>query len=45
VPAYRNALRERPSVGQVVVPDYARIFRTYLAERGSHLSRQMTMTR
>jgi len=41
VPAYRAALAERTSVRQAVVPDYARIFREYLSERGSHLSRRM----
>ena len=41
VPAYRAALAERASVREVVVPDYARIFRQYLSERGSHLSRLM----
>jgi glutathione S-transferase len=41
VPAYRAALAERASVRQVVVPDYAEIFRRYLSERGSHLSRLM----
>jgi glutathione S-transferase len=41
VPAYRAALAARPSVSQVVVPDYAQRFRTYLSERGSHLSRLM----
>jgi len=38
VPAYRAALAERPSVRQAVVPDYAPIFRQYLAERGSYLA-------
>lgn len=41
VPAYRAALAERASVRKVVVPDYARRFRQYLSERGSHLSRLM----
>ncbi|AKF09524.1 glutathione S-transferase family protein [Sandaracinus amylolyticus] len=41
VPAYRASLAARPSVAQAVVPDYARIFHVYLAERGSHLSRLM----
>lgn len=41
VPAYRAALAERASVRQVVVSDYAQIFRQYLSERGSHLSRLM----
>jgi glutathione S-transferase len=40
-PAYRAVLAERASVRQAVVPDYARIFRQYLSERGSHLSRLM----
>lgn len=39
VPAYRAALAERASVRQVVVSDYAEIFRQYLSDRGSHLSR------
>ena len=41
VPTYRAALAGRASVRQVVVPDYAEIFRRYLSERGSHLSRLM----
>ncbi len=41
VPAYRAVLAERTSVRQAVVSDYARIFRRYLSERGSHLSRLM----
>jgi glutathione S-transferase len=41
VPAYRTALAERASVRQTVVSIYAQIFRKYLAERGSHLSRLM----
>jgi glutathione S-transferase len=41
VPAYRAALAERGSVRQAVVADYAQIFRRYLSERGSHLSRLM----
>jgi glutathione S-transferase len=41
VPTYRAALAARPSVQNVVVPDYAAIFRQYLSERGSHLSRLM----
>jgi glutathione S-transferase len=41
VPAYRAALAERASVRQVVVSDYAKRFRQYLSERGSHLSRLM----
>lgn len=41
VPAYRAALAERASVRQAVVSDYAELFRQYLSERGSHLSRLM----
>lgn len=41
VAAYRAALAARASVRQVVVPDYAQIFRQYLSQRGSHLSRLM----
>jgi glutathione S-transferase len=41
VPAYRAALAERASVQQVVVSDYGELFRQYLSERGSHLSRLM----
>ncbi len=41
VPAYRAALAGRASVRQAVVSDYAGIFRQYLSERGSHLSRLM----
>jgi glutathione S-transferase len=41
VSAYRAALAGRASVRQVVVSDYAKIFRQYLSERGSHLSRLM----
>lgn len=41
VGTYRAALAERPSVRQAVVSDYAQIFRQYLSERGSHLSRLM----
>jgi glutathione S-transferase len=41
VPAYRAALAERASVRQAVVPEYAEVFRQYLSERGSHLSRLM----
>jgi glutathione S-transferase len=40
-PAYRAALAERASVKQAVVSDYAQLFRRYLSERGSHLSRLM----
>ena len=39
VPAYRRALAERPSVRQAVAPSYGQVFRQYLLERGSHLSR------
>jgi len=39
VPVYRATLAERASVRQAVVPDYAEIFRQYLSDRGSHLSR------
>lgn len=39
VPAYRRALAERPSVRAAVVPHYEQVFRQYLLERGSHLSR------
>lgn len=42
VAAYRAELAARPSVRGAVVADYAAIFRQYLSERGSHLSRQMT---
>lgn len=41
VPAYRAALAERASVRQAVVSDYAELFRQYLCERGSYLSRLM----
>jgi glutathione S-transferase len=41
VSAYRAALAERGSVRQAVVSDYAHLFRRYLSERGSHLSRLM----
>jgi glutathione S-transferase len=41
VSAYRAALAERASVRQAVVSDYAEVFRRYLSERGSHLSRLM----
>jgi len=41
VPAYRVALAGRASVRQAVVSDYAQLFRQYLSERGSHLSRLM----
>jgi glutathione S-transferase len=39
VPAYRRALAERPSVRQAVASNYGEVFRQYLRERGSHLSR------
>jgi glutathione S-transferase len=39
--AYRAALGERASVRQAVVSDYAQLFRQYLSERGSYLSRLM----
>jgi glutathione S-transferase len=39
VPSYRRALAERPSVRHAVVPNYGQVFRQYLLERGSHLSR------
>ena len=39
VPAYRRALAERPSVRQAVGSNYGQVFRQYLQERGSHLSR------
>jgi glutathione S-transferase len=39
--AYRAALRQRPSVREVVVPDYAERFRRYVAARGSYLSSAM----
>ena len=42
VPSYREALAERASVRQVVVPDYSQRFRQYLAERGSHLAGLIT---
>jgi glutathione S-transferase len=38
---YRAAVAKRPSVQQVVVPDYADRFRRYLLERGSYLSALM----
>lgn len=38
---YRAALAGRASVRQAVVSDYAELFRQYLSERGSHLSRLM----
>lgn len=41
MPAYRAALAERASVRQAVVPNYGDLFRRYLSERGSHLSRLM----
>ncbi len=39
VPSYRRALAERPSVRQAVGSNYGQVFRQYLLERGSHLSR------
>jgi glutathione S-transferase len=39
--AYRVALRQRPSVREVVVPDYSERFRRYVAARGSYLSSAM----
>jgi len=42
VPTYRDALAKRPSVQQVVIPDYAQHFWKYLSERGSYLSRLMS---
>jgi glutathione S-transferase len=39
--AYRAALRRRPSVREVVVPDYAERFHRYVATRGSYLSSAM----
>ena len=39
VPIYRRALAERPSVRQAVSSNYGQVFRQYLLERGSHLSR------
>ncbi len=45
VPAYRASLAERASVRQAVVSDYAELFRQYLSERGSHLSRLMQQGR
>lgn len=41
VPSYRHALAERPSIRGAVVPNYGQIFREYLLERGSHLSRAL----
>jgi len=41
VRAYRAALAERASVRQAVVSNYAQLFRQYLSERGSYLSRLM----
>ncbi len=41
---YRAALTERQSVQRVVVADYAQRFESYLAGRGSHLSRLMART-
>ena len=40
--AYRRALGDRPSVRDAVVPDYAAVFKRYLEQRGSHLSRIMS---
>lgn len=39
--AYRAALRQRPSVREVVVPDYAERFGRYVVTRGSYLSSAM----
>lgn len=39
VPLYRRLLAERPSVRNIVVPQYGQVFRQYLLERRSHLSR------
>jgi glutathione S-transferase len=39
VPTYRRALAERASVRHAVVPNYGQVFRQYLLERGSQLSR------
>lgn len=41
VPSYRRALMERPSVRNAVVSNYGQVFRQYLLERGSHLSRAL----
>ena len=45
VAAYRQALAERPSVRAAVAPDYAAVFENYLEQRGSQLSRIMTLRR
>jgi glutathione S-transferase len=37
--AYRHSLAARPSVRAAVVPDYGRVFLSYLSERGSHMAR------
>lgn len=42
VSSYRRALAERPSVRDAVVPNYGQIFRQYLIERGTHLSRTLS---
>lgn len=41
VPAYRRALAVRPSVRDAVAAGYGEVFRRYLLERGSQLSRLM----
>jgi len=43
VAAWRTALAERPSVQGAVAPDYPARLRTFLARRGSHLSRMMAL--
>jgi len=41
VRAWRNALAQRPSVKQAVVPEYPQLLRRFLLERGSELSRRI----
>jgi glutathione S-transferase len=42
VPAYREALAARATVRDAVVPSYGSVFRQYLLERGSELSRLLS---
>jgi glutathione S-transferase len=42
VQSYRRALAERQSVCNAVVANYGQVFRQYLLERGSHLSRMLS---
>lgn len=42
VPSYRRMLSERQSVRDAVVSNYGQVFRQYLLERGSHLSRVLS---